>query len=391
MELLLWRWSTAVQVTSLVTIAVFFAALWRSSRRPELKWWIAAWVLNFAALAITAAFWIFGLGADWFTIAKILYMVPKTGFILLLLHGAWALKKPGGRLLRPSYVVPALAIYTLLAVLAVNSIPAIGVVQHTVLGVLFGAGVVMLQARPTTEGLGWLAGGFVVRTVLSFAEAAAYIVQLNAGDVGGTMPTYVSTFLAAHSSFDSGSEWLIALGCVLALSEKMQRELKQSNVDLLSAQENLRTLVDKDPLTGLANRRSMPEIMRAIQPIGATLLFFDLDDFKRVNDAYGHRVGDACLKTFAGALAECFRPDDVLVRYAGDEFLVIARGLDENAVDERVARLRFRLKELSTDTPPLKFSVGNATLAPGGNPDDALDAADRSMYRNKGTRNATAS
>ena len=84
MELLLWRWSTAVQVTSLVMIAVFFAALLRSSRRSELKWWVAAWTCNAAALAISLTFWALRPSAAWYPLVKALYMTPKTIFVKLL-------------------------------------------------------------------------------------------------------------------------------------------------------------------------------------------------------------------------------------------------------------------------------------------------------------------
>ena len=373
-----------MQVTSLVIIAVFFAAWLRSSRRSELKWWVAAWACNAAALAISLTFWALRPSEAWYPLVKVLYMTPKTIFVLLLLQGAWALKRPGARLFRARHVVPALVIYSLYAAFAVGGIPDVGMTQHVVMGLLFAVGSVMLLIRPVEAGLTWLAGGFLARSLLAFVEAGAYSIQGATGDTGGTLPTYVSKFLAAHSSFDSGTEWLIALGCVLALSERIQRELRQSNTDLLTAQEDLRQLVDQDPLTGLANRRSLRDILRTVQPQGATLLFFDLDEFKAVNDVYGHRTGDESLKRFATALAQSFREHDVLVRYAGDEFLVVALGLDENAVQDRVARLREKLKRTREPrSPRLAFSVGVSVLEPGGDPDAALEAADASMYRDK--------
>ena len=117
----------------------------------------------------------------------------------------------------------------------------------------------------------------------------------------------VGTFLAVHSSFDTGAEWLIALGCVVRHADRTQRRLQQSNTELLAVQEDLRRLIDRDPLTALSNRRALPEVFRAVQPQGATLVFFDLDGFKRINDEHGHSAGDDCLKRFAAALLDLFR------------------------------------------------------------------------------------
>ena len=114
--------------------------------------------------------------------------------------------------------------------------------------------------------------------------------------------------------FDGGAEWLIALGCVLALSDRVQRELRQTNESLLEAQEDLRRVADRDPLTALDNRRTLPGALRSVQPEGALILFFDLDGFKQINDSYGHHAGDLCLKRFAEALRESFRPRDFVVR-----------------------------------------------------------------------------
>jgi diguanylate cyclase (GGDEF)-like protein len=101
-------------------------------------------------------------------------------------------------------------------------------------------------------------------------------------------------------------------------------------------------------------------------------------------------MGDKCLKRFADALRECFRPEDAIVRYAGDEFLVVASGLDWRAIHERGNRLRQRLGEERGSVPAIRFSVGVAELAAGGDPEAALREADLSMYRAKAQRRASA-
>jgi diguanylate cyclase (GGDEF)-like protein len=386
MELLLWRWSTAVQLSSLVTIAVFFFALSRSVRLDEVRSWARAWSCNLAALAVTLAYWYVQPGPELFAPTRVLYAVAKTSFVLLLLQGAWSLKHPGARLLSRRTILVGLAAHGAVVAVVLPTIELLGLVQHVVMGALLLVGAVVLERAPRRPGLVWLSAGLLIRALLCLAEAAAYALQIAAPGSSAAGPA--AWFLAASSSFDSGAEWLLALGCVIALSERVQRELRQANQGLLAAQEDLRRLADRDPLTALANRRHLPEALRAVQPQGALLLFFDLDEFKQINDRYGHPMGDECLKRFAAALGECFRPGDTLVRYAGDEFLVVAAGLDEASAHERVERVRERLRFATGGGPQVLFSVGMATLPPGGHPDDALRAADESMYAAKAARPA---
>jgi diguanylate cyclase (GGDEF)-like protein len=380
MELLLWRWSTAVQVSSLVSIAVFFFALSRSVRLDEVRSWAYAWTCNLSALVVTLAYWYLQPGPALFAPTRVVYGVAKTAFVLLLLQGAWSLKHPGSRLVSRRTALVLLGAHGL-AVAATPTLERLGLVQHAVMGVLLLGGAVLLERPPRRSGLIWLSAGLLIRALLCLVEAAAYGLQIASPGAPGA--STAAWFLAASSSFDSGAEWLVALGCVIAVSERVQRELRQSNQHLLAAQEDLRRIADRDPLTALANRRQLPETFREVQPNGALLLFFDLDDFKQINDRFGHHVGDECLKRFATALRECFRPGDALVRYAGDEFVVVAAGLDEPSARERVEHVRERLRFATGGGPQVLFSVGLAALAPGGQPEDALRAADESMYAAK--------
>lgn len=373
-ELLLWRWSTLVQITSAWMLMGFFWRVRRSTGRDDLDAWVGAWLANGLALAVTCAYWL-ELPPGWMRHAMTtLYMAGKTVFVLLLLLGTVAFARHA----RPALRVPvawAVAGAVLLGPW-LNGIPAVGVTQCIlIVGML---GIAMGQClRHRGQGLGWLALGFALRGVLAAAEGVCYGMSLL--EPASELPRQVQTFLAVHSSFDTGAEWMIALGCVLAYAHRVQHELSRSNADLRAAQHELMAAAQHDPLTGLHNRRMLPQLFDAASARGGWLLFLDVDGLKTVNDRDGHAAGDVLLQRFGEALLATFAGNAV-VRYAGDEFIaILPAGVEPMAA---VAALRARLSE----APAVGFSVGVAALAPGAGLRAVLSEADAGMYRDKQDR-----
>jgi diguanylate cyclase (GGDEF)-like protein len=122
-----------------------------------------------------------------------------------------------------------------------------------------------------------------------------------------------------------------------------------------------------DSLTGLFNHRSFHErLLTALQDASRThrpvaVLMLDIDDFKRVNDVYGHGVGDELLRTLADTLRACVRPEDVVCRLGGEEFGVIMRACDGRAAARIAQRLVGRLSDVELHgVGALKVSIGLA-------------------------------
>ena len=380
--LLLWRWSTILQLTSLAMVSAFFALLARANPRPELRWWTRAWAANLVALGVTASWWLLQ-SAPLFPIITIFYVAGKTAFVLLLAQGAWSMIRPGGRLFTTRQLVTVLTIYSIGAGIAWRDLASVGIAQHSIMGVLLIALAFTLW-RSRAEGVTWLVAGIAVRGLLALSEAGAYVLQWQRPRQG-TLAALIDpagAFLSASSSFDMGAEWLVVLGSVLAVSERARRALEASNHRLVLAQDDLRQLADRDPLTGAINRRALRDIFNDVQTSGAMLLFFDLDGFKQVNDLYGHPAGDDCLRTFANALRESFRPSDHVIRYGGDEFLIVAHGLDAAGARSRIDDVTERMNR-TFGSVWCGFSVGLTELAAGGSPEQALQIADQNMYADK--------
>ena len=380
MELLLWRWSSIVQISSDIMIALFFLSLARSTQRVELRPWVNAWLANLAALTITVVYWLWNPdSAVVFSLVSAAYIYFKTLFVLLLLVGLSRFLKGQFKWLPAKKVGLISGVIAVIGGIALPNINWLGTFQSSLIFLGLGAGVIFaLRSRSVV--LGWIIVGFAARAGLAFAEAFSY--ALNATVPGGKVET-VQLFLASHSSFDSAAEWCIALGCVLALYRTIQHELTSTCDNLVEVKNELQDLVDKDALTGLGNRRTLRHVLEKAKETGATILFFDLNNFKQINDRFGHTVGDECLQRFANALQASFRPDDHIIRYAGDEFVVIANEITPDLTQDRVEKTRSLLKDNKSSWPSIHFSVGTSYLDVNGEPDKALHEADEAMYRGK--------
>ena len=153
-----------------------------------------------------------------------------------------------------------------------------------------------------------------------------------------------------------------------------------------------RNLALADPLTGLYNRRFAErhvkaEIARARRrgyPL--TLVLFDLDNFKQINDRFGHPAGDAVLKGFANRLAEVVREGDLAARLGGDEFMLLLAECNSSHVPDVLRRLESITVQFEGTAIPLSFSQGAAEYKNEDRPEDLFHHADKLLYGNKQAR-----
>jgi len=175
----------------------------------------------------------------------------------------------------------------------------------------------------------------------------------------------------------------VGLGLLIAVVRSNQADLKASL-------DRERRLVHTDATTGLPNSRAfMKELagqgeQKHAGPIG--VIFLDLDNFKRVNDDFGHAEGDAVLREVGRALRAAVRRDDVAARIGGDEFAILALDVDRVALREIAARIVTAIEALGRRYPGtgLGASVGLCHLeAAPSDLDQMLRLADQAMYAAK--------
>jgi len=146
-----------------------------------------------------------------------------------------------------------------------------------------------------------------------------------------------------------------------------------------------------DELTKLANRRGFLLVGDYVfnlcmrNQTNLSLLFFDLDKFKLINDTHGHAEGDLVLQTFANILLETFRNSDVIARLGGDEFCVLCSGLNETEIPTLLQRLEQALERLDNTHYKIEFSVGHmqCNLEKHRSLSSLLEDADQHMYQHK--------
>lgn len=170
-----------------------------------------------------------------------------------------------------------------------------------------------------------------------------------------------------------------------------------NNASIMDARRKLlelRHVATTDALTGVGNRMHLDGRLNAViaeyqnNPSAAGILFMDVDNFKQVNDTYGHNTGDKALRMVANTIRYALRVTDTIGRWGGDEFVAILYDLEENnalqVVAEKVRTLveNSRL-DVETRSLTVALSIGGSLLLPGDTPEALIQRADQLMYQSK--------
>jgi diguanylate cyclase (GGDEF)-like protein len=367
--------TTTVQASGALLLAFALAYLARLFARREAALWAGAWAALAGALLSVRAYIGTGSRAWW-----IVYLVAEWGFVALLYSGCRSLagrEPPRGRTLVAS-LPAALAVAFVLSRFPA-SFNGLFAIQAALVSAGFAGSFVALADVPD-RAPGWkLMRSALAALVVLFALYVPLFADL--------VP--VEESILGHSSvLDLLLETLLGIGMVLVLSEGTRRELERTVAELKRARDEIEERARVDPLTQVFNRHAFQSITgdgerRAASGVAVML---DVDGLKRINDTEGHAAGDLAIRAVARAVRALVRPEDLLFRWGGDEFLVLLPNLDEATAHERFASLSTGIPFEHRSIAVLFVSWGVARFGDGVPLAQAVVDADAAMYARRARR-----
>ena len=224
--------------------------------------------------------------------------------------------------------------------------------------------------------------GITLFTLASYAVTLFFFQQNNSGRWSPELEVIIGiTFLAAMLGF-----------CIFGREFSLLRErLTSSNRGLRIALAKIEALAITDELTGLYNRRHLLVCLDKQRAIANregsrfVLAYIDIDEFKRINDEFGHRVGDEVLQQFSDLLQESIREIDLVSRYGGEEFVLLLTGVGIETAAIVVERIRDAVESLkfSENNLAMTISVGLTEYQAPETINDTLERADKLLYQAK--------
>ena len=174
--------------------------------------------------------------------------------------------------------------------------------------------------------------------------------------------------------------------------EEQKAQFAQTTARNMEKEKSYQQQLNHDALTGTYNRRYYEEVVRNnIGPAGIALM--DIDDFKICNDTYGHHAGDMALETVAKTIRSCIRETDLLIRYGGDEFLLVLAGIPADFFRTKLEQIRDAAQKTVVPGYPhfrLSLSIGGAMQTLADPMENVVRRADLLMYQAKSRKDAVA-
>lgn len=324
---------------------------------------------------------------------RIYLWIGSIGLVLCLLFSVYGWANP----VETRFVFPALGGYLAFAMGMLVFRPSLVVVERTgfwVVAVVWLSGMAIGLAGNADDELAWqsLSPGVFMNMALlvvlahlwyetHWALFASLLAPVGSTAIGMVRfwenPEYVGRLLQYEG-------YVIVIAAFTYLLSRGRDSLLTSQVEA----ERMRLLAFEDALTGLPNRRCVAERLRTLvaddpSAEGLSVISFDLDDFKLINDEYGHDAGDRLLRDVASVARERIPSNAMLGRWGGEEFLLLLPGVDIDQALLIAECLRLGLAAHDVDGIQVTASFGVSEVTTGSTVDDVLRSVDQLLYRAK--------
>jgi diguanylate cyclase (GGDEF)-like protein len=371
-----------IQEIGALLFGAVFLFLWRESRVVYFGLWSAAWALRFIAAIFGYALLHTG-NIDWLAP----YAVFEFGFVIVLVAAARA--GFGSDIKDWRTVLQLIAILPIFVALVyalgfLSRLEAYHTSHALVLCFVYFYNFATLRRG---EGVGARIFRFsLLLLAAAFLTHAIIYLYLY---YSGNAPEW-ARYLHQETYVDFTLYCLLAFSAMAMWSESQIDRIRELQSDLDHVRRESKRNTDLDRLTGLLNQAALARRIETGDEFPGVVAVCDMDNFKEVNDRYGHLVGDEILRNIGNLVQASIRHEDEAFRWGGDEFVILFVNQFPEVAAKRMAELESRLHEFRVrgfGTLPISVSWGTAD-ARGRALRDALDEADRSMYVLKRSRAA---
>ncbi|HTO88191.1 MAG TPA: GGDEF domain-containing protein [Thermoanaerobaculia bacterium] len=374
---------TLVQTVGAILLALIFFYLSRESGSRVLTAAAWGWLFLFLSLASLIASMEYALPSP---LEKLPYQYFKLLYLAALVIAADRLDHdfPIGRRLG---IAALSALPVSLAVVYGTGSGSLFYAVHMAFGAVAWFAITVLILRSRGRGLGRQFSALlaVITTLAEIADVVLFALSAQRGD----RPVSILAYIGFEDLF---LEMLFGIGLIIWAMEDTEARLAMVHARTVEETQRTKRRAQLDPLTEAHNRFFLEEIRSSLtEPHSSgSIVLIDVDGLKTINDTEGHEEGDKAIWTIATAIKKLIRGNDYLIRWGGDEFLVVLPGMDEALAKKRFYMLPARIEEVrqSTNLPRayrkfLAASVGVTPYSSRAPFSVAIEQADRVMYERK--------
>ncbi len=371
-----------VQMAGVGLLAIIFLYISRESRSRVLQAMGYGWLFLFLALLALATFTEIHIpfGNFPYQYLKVLYFVT-----LVVAADRMSHDSPLGRPLLIGALISAAVSFVVVFFAGSRSL---FYAIHMTLGAVAWLLVVGLVLRSRVGGL-----GKPLLVLVAFLTGLLHVAYVALFGISAAHNDQPSPFLAYTGFYDLFLEMLFGMALIIWAMEDTERKLSSVHARTVGDTQRTRRRAQLDPLTETYNRLFLDENRESLSrnPAGGTIVLIDVDELKTINDREGHEEGDKAIWTVAAAIKKLIRGDDYVIRWGGDEFLVVLPGMEQDIITKRFYLLPAKIEEVRNSPRHqtrayrkfLSASVGVTPYSKRIPFDSAVEMADRMMYERK--------